>query len=58
MANYRFLIDSNTLWMILGTFKIVDFLDPKWTLEPRISHELTSKNKRKSENILGESMEI
>ena len=33
--------------MILGTFEIFDFLDPQWTLEPRISRELDSKNTRK-----------
>ena len=27
-AKIRFLTDSNTFWMILGTFKIFDFLDP------------------------------
>ena len=47
MAKIRFLTDSNTFWMILGTFKIFDFLDPLWTLEPRISHEFTWKNTRK-----------
>ena len=47
MAKIRFLTDSNTFWMILGTFEIFDFLDPQRTLEPRISHEFTSKNTRK-----------
>ena len=28
MANYRFLIDSTTFWMILGTSKIFDFFGP------------------------------
>ena len=46
MAKIRFLTDSNTFWMILGTFEIFDFLDPQWTLEPRISHEFTSKSTR------------
>ena len=27
MAKIRFLIDSNTFWMILGTLEISDFLD-------------------------------
>ena len=53
IAKNRFLIDSNTFWMILGTFKILYFLDPRWTLEPRISHEFISKNTRKYGNILG-----
>ena len=47
MANYRFLIDSTTFWMILELPEFRHFLDPQWTLEPRICHEFTSKNTRK-----------
>ena len=63
MAKIRFLIDSNTFWMILGTFGIFDVLDPSWSLEPRISHEFTLKNTRKirehpGKNILYGNMRI
>ena len=63
MAKVRFLIDSDTFWMILGTFEIFDFLDPWWTLEPRISHEFTWTNTRKiwehpGENIIFGNLRI
>ena len=60
MAKNRFLTDSNTFWMILGTSKILRFWTRRGPWNPVFLMNLLQKIQEKSGIVLGNilSMEI